>query len=133
RFDFSLFQEFCNDMVSTLYIGPFRNAINVGTGSPYWDIDIGQSFIRTWRDWKTGASKARNEAIVKLTNEIRGIFEYSQLEISASADEQTLQFIIDGRSYRLSELGSGLAQFVLVIANAAIKKPAFILIDEPEL
>ncbi|MCH9046402.1 MAG: AAA family ATPase, partial [SAR324 cluster bacterium] len=37
------------------------------------------------------------------------------------------------RSYNLSELGSGLAQFVLVLANATTQRPAFILIDEPEL
>lgn len=40
---------------------------------------------------------------------------------------------MDGRSYTLPELGSGLTQFFLVLANAATKDPSYILIDEPEL
>ncbi|NJD78916.1 MAG: hypothetical protein FIB08_17790 [Candidatus Methanoperedens sp.] len=41
--------------------------------------------------------------------------------------------MINGKSYFLSEVGSGITQFILVLANAAMKKPAYILIDEPEL
>jgi hypothetical protein len=41
--------------------------------------------------------------------------------------------IIDGRVFRLDELGSGLSQFILVLGNVAAKNPAYILIDEPEL
>ena len=47
--------------------------------------------------------------------------------------EQTLQVFINGRSFRLTELGSGLTQFILVLANVATKQPTYILIDEPEL
>jgi energy-coupling factor transporter ATP-binding protein EcfA2 len=41
--------------------------------------------------------------------------------------------MIDGKSYKQSEIGSGLIQFVLVLANAAMRSPSYILIDEPEL
>src|SRR4029077_176963 len=68
-----------------------------------------------------------------LTEDIRRIFDYRQLEINPSPNDQTLQCFVNGRSYSLSELGSGLAQFVLVLANAATKRPAFFLIKEPEL
>jgi hypothetical protein len=40
---------------------------------------------------------------------------------------------IDGRSFKLLELGAGIAQFILVLANVAIRKPSFVFIDEPEL
>ncbi len=53
--------------------------------------------------------------------------------MNPSPADDTLQVFIDGRSYRIHEVGSGLAQFVIVLANAAIKRPTFILIDEPEL
>ncbi|TMB64236.1 MAG: hypothetical protein E6J43_13770 [Chloroflexi bacterium] len=35
--------------------------------------------------------------------------------------------------YKLPEIGSGITQFILVLANAAIQEPFLILIDEPEL
>jgi hypothetical protein len=40
---------------------------------------------------------------------------------------------VDGRSFRLDEVGSGLSQFVLVLASVAVRQQDFIFIDEPEL
>jgi energy-coupling factor transporter ATP-binding protein EcfA2 len=105
----------------------------VGTSQNYFDIQVGQAFIQAWRAYKTGPSKKNNEAAYKLTEDIRQIFEFYQLEINPSENGQTLQIFINGKSYKLSELGSGLTQFILVLANAATKKPSYILIDEPEL
>jgi predicted ATPase len=131
--EFSPLFEELRDLGETLYIDPFRNAINVGTQSSYFDIAVGQDFIRTWKGYKTGSSKRRNEAAYQLTNEIKRIFEFDALEINPSPDEQTLQVFVDDRSYKLSELGSGLAQFIVVLANAATRRPCYVLIDEPEL
>jgi len=117
---------------SSMYIGPFRNAINEGAGS-YYDLSIGSSFITTWHQWKTGPSKEQNRAIEKVTEDIRRIFDFKRLEITASLELKTLQILVEGRPYKLCELGSGLSQFIVVFANAAIRKPSFILIDEPEL
>jgi energy-coupling factor transporter ATP-binding protein EcfA2 len=41
--------------------------------------------------------------------------------------------MINGRSFKLHEVGSGLAQFLMVLAAAATRNPEYILIDEPEL
>jgi energy-coupling factor transporter ATP-binding protein EcfA2 len=41
--------------------------------------------------------------------------------------------LLNGKSFGLSELGAGLAHFIVVLANVATKKPTYILIDEPEL
>jgi ABC-type cobalamin/Fe3+-siderophores transport system ATPase subunit len=131
--DLSPFFSLCCDLASTVYIGPFRNAINAGTKTDYFDIDVGQGFIQRWRQFKTGNSSKQNEATYQLTQDICRIFGFRQLEINPSPDDQTLKFFVNGKSYPLSALGSGLAQFVLVLANAATKRPAFILIDEPEL
>ena len=40
---------------------------------------------------------------------------------------------VDGRPFKLGELGAGLSQFIVVFASAAIRKPDYIFIDEPEL
>ncbi|MFH1486305.1 MAG: AAA family ATPase [Chloroflexota bacterium] len=120
-------------MADTLYIGAFRNAINIGTKEDYFDIGVGQAYVQAWREWKTGHVKKNNEAAFRLTEDIGRIFGFPRLEISASADSQTLQVLVDGRSYNLAELGARLTQFFLVLANAAVKNPSYVLIDEPEL
>src|SRR6266571_2996143 len=96
-------------------------------------LKVGQSFINQWRQWKTGSTRSLNEAAYKLTQDIKGIFQFEDLEINPDHDNQTLQVFIDGKSYRLNELGAGMAQFFLVLANASTKNPSFVLIDEPEL
>src|SRR5204863_9759085 len=91
--------------------------------------------IKNCRSRKTGPIKQSGEAIYALTTDIKHIFGFNDLEINASSDERTLQIFIDGKSFKLSELGSGIAQFILVLANAALKQPqpSYILVDEPEL
>lgn len=131
-FDYSAMAATMKELIQILYVGPFRNAINEGAGQ-YFDLAIGTGFITTWNQWKTGGIKAQNRAIESITADIRQIFEFETLEINASEQLKTLIVSINGKSYKLSELGAGLAQFIIVFGNAAIKKPSYILVDEPEL
>ncbi|OGL15699.1 MAG: hypothetical protein A3K12_12330 [Candidatus Rokubacteria bacterium RIFCSPLOWO2_12_FULL_71_19] len=89
--------------------------------------------MQAFREWKTGSSIQQNQATHRLIADIRALFGFDQFDINASPDNQTLQLFINGRSFRLHELGGGLAQFIIVFANVAAKQPTFILIDEPEL
>lgn len=109
--------ELCPKLGQTLYIGPFRNAINVGTNQTYYDIAVGQAFIQAWRGLKTGYTIKPSEAAYRLTNEIKELFGFTDLEINPSADDTTLQVFVNGKSYKLAELGSGLAQFIVVLAT----------------
>jgi hypothetical protein len=126
------FVEAANLFSKSLYIGPYRNAITEGSGR-YFDLGIGTTFIETWNEWKTGRNREQNAAIQKVTDEIARIFGYQRLEINAAEKSTVLQAIIDGKPYRLRELGAGLAQFLIVLGNVAVQKPSFLLIDEPEL
>ena len=130
--DCSDFINLFSDLNSCIYIGPFRNAISQGAGQ-YFDLSIGTQFIDQWNSWKTGASKKENLLIERITEDIRNIFEFKSLEINSSPQLKTLQFIIDKKPYKLSELGAGISQFVIVLGNIAIREPAYLLIDEPEL
>lgn len=130
--DCSEFLELFKDLYTCIYIGPFRNAISEGAGS-YFDLSIGTHFIDQWNNWKTGPTKRENILIEKITEDIRNIFEFTKLEINASLQLKTLQFIINNKPYKLKELGAGISQFVIVLGNIAIKEPAYLLIDEPEL
>jgi predicted ATPase len=118
---------------NTLFIGPFRNAINIGSNENYLDIKVGQAFIKQFRNLKTGPVRRQNEAMLRLTHQIKGIFEFDDLSIDASDDENSLHLTVNGRPFKQHELGSGLVQFILVLANASIRLPEIILIDEPEL
>lgn len=133
RVDLAEFFQVCRNLSKTLYVGPFRNAINVGSNDNYFDIQVGQAFIRAWKEFKSGTPKRRNEAAYALTEDIKAIFGFTDLQINPSPDDTTLQVFINGKSYRLPELGSGMTQFIILLANAAVREPSYILIDEPEL
>lgn len=121
------------ELADTMYIGPFRNAINVGAQAPYYDIQTGDAFVKTFAAYKAGPDPSQNEAVFQLLEEIRRIFGFSSLDINAAPDGQTLQLMADGRSYRLTEQGAGLAHFVVVLVNVLVRRPSLLLIDEPEL
>ncbi len=123
----------CGRLSQCVYIPAYRNAINVGSAQPYFDIQTGQAFISQWRAWQTGDVVEFRRAARRLTDTIRDIFGYGRLEVNAANNNETLELFIDGESYMLPELGSGIAQFLMVLANAATKKPPFVFIDEPEL
>jgi hypothetical protein len=127
------FFELCNSLTNTLYIGPFRNTINIGTNDNYLDIQIGTSFIERFRGMKTGPVKRENVGISQLTEQIRRVFRFDSLDISSDSNNTSLHLTVNGRPYKQHELGSGLSHFVICLANAAIKKPKWILIDEPEM
>ncbi len=131
--DFTAFFETFSSLHRSVYFPSFRNLINIGAGN-YFDISIGTAFISQWHEWSVGPNKQSNNTIKKVTEDIRRIFRYEQLEILGSTQNlNTLQIYIDGKSYKLQELGSGIAQFILVLGNAALKQPSFIMIDEPEI
>lgn len=131
--DFRLIKKASALLRNTLYIPPFRNAVNVGQMINYYDINIGQAFIKEWSTSSTGKQKKLREATHRLTDDIRRLFGFNDLKIDASDDNTTLIISIEGRSYKLSDVGAGIAQFILVLASAARKMPDYILIDEPEL
>ncbi len=118
---------------STMYIGPFRNIINVGEQINYYDISTGESFVKQWKTLKTGTDRQSRRIAHNLESSLKSIFDYQSLEINASSDETTLQLIINDNPYDLQEMGSGISHFIIVLTNAALKKPSILLIDEPEL
>lgn len=120
-------------LADSLYVGPFRNILNVGTNTGYFDIRTGQAFVEQWRMMKTGGTRRENEAAAGVQADIARLFGFGHIEINAFPGDSTLSLLIDGRSLKLPEVGSGIAQFVLVLANVSMRPPALILIDEPEL
>jgi ABC-type cobalamin/Fe3+-siderophores transport system ATPase subunit len=132
-FDCTELQNVCKSLSETLYIGAFRNALNVTALNNYFDIQIGEAFVKQWQDSKLGSSKSLNEIAYRVERDIKEIFEYSEFQINPSNDIHTLSLLINDKSYRLSEVGSGISQFILVLMTAAVKRPCYLMVDEPEL
>jgi len=120
-------------LADTFYIGSFRNAINIGSNETFYDVPVGQAFIKFWKHMQAGSSKKQGEATHLLKHDIRKIFEFDELDIVPSENEQTLYLMINGKQYSLLDVGSGIAHFIMVLATAHNRRPSFILIDEPEL
>jgi ABC-type ATPase involved in cell division len=134
RLNFESFFQMWARFGNSLYIGPFRNILSVPGSNEYFDLHIGQAFIERWNNLKTGGDRTMTRRITEVSDAIMSIFGLTRLEINASPQNRTLMVVMSkGRSYRLDDLGSGLAQFVAVLATAAIARPEFVLIDEPEL
>jgi energy-coupling factor transporter ATP-binding protein EcfA2 len=130
-FEFEPLFEVIRSFRDAKYYGAFRNPLNQGAGQHY-DLMIGTGFNDLWNAWKTSGNKAQARAIGNITEEIRRLFEFDQLEIIASTSLKTLLVTINGQQYRLGELGSGISQFIMALGNAATAKPTLILVDEPE-
>ncbi len=131
--DLSRAQSIFAELLRAIYLGPFRNAINIGGSSDYYDLQIGEQFIATWDQFKTGNVREQNRAAIAVERELQEIFNLRKLEINASPGNATLQVIADDQPYQLQEQGGGFAQFVLVLAFVVTRRPSYIFIDEPEL
>lgn len=115
-----------------IYFPAFRNAVNIGAQEDFYDISIGEAFIKAWQNFETHKNLLIREKAIQVKEDLREIFEHKNFNIISAPDQKEIIVNINDRSYRLSELGSGITQFILVFINAAIKKPSFVLIDEPE-
>lgn len=120
-------------LMNCIYFPAFRNVINVGTRTDYFDISVGEGFIRQWNQFIGGNEPAIREKCIQIQRDLKEIFDYQALQIRGNPENNDVIVDIDDKSYRLTELGAGMAQFVLVFINAAVKQPSYILIDEPEL
>lgn len=129
-------KQFLDEMrclASGMYIGPFRNIINVGSNDSYFDVKCGQAFITEWHGQKHGNISRIRDEIYNVCRDIRHIFDYDDFDVDASADGRSLDVRINGKGYKLPEIGAGLTQFIFVLGTASITRPSYIFIDEPEL
>ncbi|MGH9907902.1 MAG: AAA family ATPase, partial [Pyrinomonadaceae bacterium] len=130
--DYTHFVEHTHTLRNTLYIGPFRNILNQSKAT-YYDLSVGTDFVATWDSWKNGHNRSQNRAIKEVENAIAHLFGFSSLEINPAPGNEELRVFVNGQPFALHEQGAGLAQFIVTFGAAATRRPALILIDEPEL
>jgi predicted ATPase len=119
---------------NTFYIGSFRNALAATMEKIYFDMEVGKSLISRWRMLKNGGTQDGFKKVRDITETIRSAFNYDSLQIDTLLDDSEFFLQVNGQPFRLSELGSGLAQFIIVATNLATSSQRpYALIDEPEL
>ena len=92
-------------------------------------MQVGQAFVAQWNAMKTGDNSRNTDAAVAVERQIQELFNFQHFQINAVEDRSSLQIIIDNWSYKIDEVGSGLAQFIISLAHAAMKRPRYVLID----
>ena len=132
-FDFTLIFSFLRMLDNSFYIGPFRNALNLGTQGPYFDIHVGRQFIDIWAGRQTNESIQSSNKVSMIEDGLAKLFDLTSLSIIPNQDHSDFLLKINGRNTLLSTMGSGFTQFLLLLGNVAFQEPSFILIDEPEL
>jgi len=125
----TLFRE----LSRTTYVGPFRHALNLEAADNYVDISVGRAFVRQWKGLKGGSTRKKVQTALRITETMQRLFGIDRLEINALPDDTALQLIVDSESFRLDEMGSGMAQFLMTLTALAIGESTLNLIDEPEL
>jgi ABC-type cobalamin/Fe3+-siderophores transport system ATPase subunit len=98
----------------------------------YYDAFVGKTFVQQWALSQQGTSKESTEKMDAIVEDLRRIFRFKRLVVQADTNNRDLLVVADGRSSLLSELGTGFAQFVLLLGNLGLCSPSYVLIDEPE-
>lgn len=128
------FRHELNKLTDVCYIGAFRTSSGrIKSESALHDIHIGHSFIELWNSWTGGTEVQKRVNIKKLSDELRHIFGFKEFSIKVNHDKTDLLITTDDGEYCLRDLGDGIGNFIIVLANATIRKPGYILIDEPEI
>lgn len=128
REELGIFSELFSN---TLYIASFRNASFNSTGT-YYNIQIGTQFIVNWDEWANGENTIKRNKISELVKELKELFAFTIFEISVNPQKTKLIIKNENGSFFLDELGGGISHFIIVLGNALIQEPSFVLIDEPE-
>jgi ABC-type cobalamin/Fe3+-siderophores transport system ATPase subunit len=128
------FNDVLIQLQNTIYFGAHRNLVNQEAGGgAYFDLSVGNAFTNEWDRLKNGVDAGHALAALKAERLIAELLGWPSLSINASADKSQILLVIDGQKRSaVSELGAGISELVLCIVTAAIKKPSWILIDEPE-
>jgi ABC-type polar amino acid transport system ATPase subunit len=116
-----------------LYIGAHRNLVNQSAGGGgYFDMSVGSSFVAEWDVLKNGTDTESANVALQAEAMVADLLGWDSISLNKSADGQQLYLTRKGSRYALSELGAGISELILCLVTAAIKKPSWVFIDEPE-
>jgi hypothetical protein len=130
-FDLSGIFRACSLLRSSYLMGTLRTPAGSFGGAEF-DAQVGAGVISNWHSLKAGSKLNRRRAS-EITARIASIFDIDGFDIDVAQSGGELIASVQGQSYRLAELGSGLGHFIVAIANLAGQgATSWVLVDEPE-
>ncbi len=122
-----------NALATAVYLPAFRNALHLAGDTTHFDLELGDAAIARWRQMK-GTSTAEAELAREIEKQVAAIFGFREdLRIDANADATSFRVWCDDKTYRMEDMGAGFTQVFLMLTEVARRKPALLLLDEPEL
>ena len=118
--------------VNVMYVPSFRSP-TVNAQDSIFGMSIGRTFVSLWDEWANGRRIDHSESISLLVEELKSLFQFNRFEVAVAKSNEHLLITTDEGRFQLDELGDGLSHFIVVLGNAMIKQPDWILIDEPEI
>ncbi len=113
------------------YVGPFRPFQTHGSSGKSYDVIFGEPFFQKCRELYEGKSVQGLELLNSVGQDVAAVFGLDEFcyETGSQGDAG---FRVNGDWMPTGELGSGVGQCFLIFLQAALAKPSFILVDEPE-
>lgn len=93
---------------------------------------LGKAMVAQWSFRQSGPQKAPKAMMSRVTEDVCRLFDLGRLSVRATHERDTLEIETDRGAFRLDEVGNGISHALLMLFNAAIRNPSWIMIDEPE-
>jgi predicted ATPase len=119
-----------NRFAAAKFIPALRSAAATSQGTIN-EMPQGADLASYWRTLKTGTSKGGNGLCIRAENTLKQAFGFNDLQINVGATND-FSLLIDGKPYRLDEVGNGFAHFMCAVIETVVRPTPLVLIDEPE-
>jgi hypothetical protein len=99
-----------------------------------FELTLGRSLVAGWNAHKASPQPMSREFAASIERELARIFEYEQLEIYPTVNQDDLILRVNNnRSFQLQDMGSGVGQFFTLLLNTIPRGNQFVMFDEPEI
>jgi len=113
------------------YIGPFRPFQTHGSSGKSYDVIFGEPFFQQCIELYQSKSVQDKELLQTVAEDVAGVFGLNEFSFEPGSHGDA-GFRVNGDWMPTGELGSGVGQCFLLYVQAALARPSFILVDEPE-
>ncbi len=130
--DWPVLEVLFRRLAATMYVSPYRVLRVDQEQESSYDLRLGGHFVKDWTTYQQERPAAAAQAREKIRREIAHLFRLEDFDFEPDASGRSLVFQMNGGTVPADEMGSAIGQCVLVFAQALIRGPDYLLIDEPE-
>ncbi len=130
--DMAPYQAVFDELSRSVYFPASRHALNSAASEGNFDLQFGSHFINQWsalRSKRSGRGVDDSVRIQKLIAKLLGVSSFDAVRADTGG---SLTLTIDDKRYDLQEVGGGVAHMLMILTEAATRRPPYIFIDEPE-